>query len=385
VHTVVRIRTLARRRPGGPQRQSDFAFSNEAKRSELNRRAGKVIAALHASGDIMSATRISILSLVCLFASGSALAQTPQNIIWKTTASRVIAISPDAQLMLTGNQVRHTSDGSIVRTFQSGYSGGQVTAEAFSPDGKLAAIGVHAFNRNLFLFRVADGARLAGPISAHNNGTTCVAFSPRGDVLASGGRDGTVKLWRVPDMTLINTLNGGVGYRPRVFAVVFSKDGSTVVLGGQGGVLQYRVSDGQFIRRLTTVSTLSLALSPDGTILASGSNQIDQYGQCTDCTIKGWSMANGSLLGMAASNNNGVTSLAFSPDGREVAAGSGDRTYSGVVRFFRVADARLLGSWLQDPNNASSYVTSVAYAPFGSLFAYARADSVVIAAFDPFH
>lgn len=333
----------------------------------------------------MNSTRkFTILSVISLFLCGAAMAATPQNVIWQTKASKAIAISPDAQLMLTGIQVRHTSNGSLVRTFQSGYSGTSVNADAFSPDGKLAALAIQAYNRNLFLFRVADGAKLAGPISAHNNGTTCVAFSPNGQLLASGGRDGTVKLWHLPEMTLVRTLNGGVGYRPRVFAVLFAKDNLTLALGSQGGVLQYRVSDGKMLRQLTSVSTLSLALSPDGTMLASGSDRIDQYGQCTDCTIRLWRMTDGRLLRTIAGNNNGVTSLAFSPDQGELAAGAGDRTYSGSVRFFSVSTGALRGIWLQDPNNGSSYVTAVAYAPFGRTFAYARADTLVVDAFDPF-
>jgi len=327
-----------------------------------------------------------LLILISLLVSAAALAATPQTILWQSTSGKAIAISPDAQLMLTGIQIRHTSDGSLVRTFKFGYtSGSVVNSAAFSPDGKLAALGIQAFNQNLFLFRVADGAKLAGPISAHNNGTTSVAFSPNGQYLVSGGRDGTAKLWHLPDLTLIRTFNGGVGYRPRIFAVLFTKDGSTLALGGQGGVLLYRISDGQMVLQITRVSTISLALSPDGTILASGSNQIDQYGQCTDCTIKLWRWVNGALaLTTIPGNNNGITSLAFSPDQGELAAGSGDRTYSGSVRFFRVPTGQLLGTWYQDPNNAGSYVTSVTYAPFGRMFAYGRADSVVVAAFDPF-
>jgi WD40 repeat protein len=329
--------------------------------------------------------KITLLIFSLSLAGVTAAAATPQNVIWQTNASRAIAISPDAQLMLTGAQLRHTSGGSLVRTFQTGYSGASsVNAVSFSPDGKLAALGIQAFNRNLFLFRVADGLRLAGPISAHNNGTTCVAFSPNGKLLASGGRDGTVKLWHLPDMTLVRTLDGGVGYRPRVFAVLFSKDGLRLAVGGQGGVLLYRVADGDLRGQLTPVSTISLALSPDGTILASGSNRIDQYGQCTDCTIKLWRIADGGRIRTIPGNNNGVTSLAFSPDQGELAAGAGDRVYSGSVRFFNVSTGALLGTWLQDPNNGSSYVTAVAYAPFGRLFAYARADAQVIAAFDPF-
>jgi WD40 repeat protein len=334
----------------------------------------------------MNATgKRTLLILISLLVAGTALAATPQTVIWRASAGKAIAISPDAQLMLTGIQVRHTSDGSLVRTFKFGYTGGSVNSAAFSPDGKLAALGIQAFNQNLFLFRVADGVRLAGPISAHNNGTTSVAFSPNGQFLASAGRDGTAKLWHLPDMTLAGTFNGGVGYRPRLFAVLFSKDSSTLILGGQGGVLLYRISDGRMVLRLTTVSTISLALSPDGTILATGSNQIDQYGQCVDCTIKLWRWVNGSMsLQTIPGNNNGITSLAFSPDQGELAAGAGDRTYNGSVRFFRVTTGQLLGTWLQDPNNVGSYVTSVAYAPFGRLFAYGRAEGVVVAAFDPF-
>lgn len=332
----------------------------------------------------MNVIRKASILILSLLISTIAAAATPQSVLWQTTASRAIAISPDAQLILTGVQLRQSSSGSLVRTFQTGYSGGSVGAVAFSPDGKLAAFGIQAFNRNLFLFRVADGVKLGGPISAHNNGTTCVAFSPNGQILASGGRDGTVKLWHLPDMTLLKTLNGGVGYRPRVFAVVFSRDGSIVGLGGQGGILSYRVSDGSFVTQSTTVSTISMAMSPDRRLMASGSNQIDQYGQCIDCTIKLWNATDGSLIRTIPGNNNGVTSLAFSPDQLQLAAGSGDRVYNGSVRFFEVSTGRLLGTWLQDPNNPSSYVTSVAYAPFGRMFAYARADSVVTAAFDPF-
>lgn len=152
----------------------------------------------------------------------------------------------------------------------------------------------------------------------------------------------------------------------------------------RGGILTYRVSDGQLLGQLSTVSTLSMALSPDGTLVAAGFNQIDQYGQCIDCSIRIWRTSDGALVRTIPGNNNGVTSLAFSPDQKELAAGAGDRVYSGSVRFFSVATGALLGTWLQDPNNGSSYVTKVAYAPFGRLFAYARADAKVVAAFDPF-
>lgn len=329
----------------------------------------------------MRATMRSAAVLIVLFLASNAF--SAQSVIWKVSGSRAIAFSPDAQLIATGMQLRSSASGSLIRTFKTGYaSSSSVNAVAFSPDGRYVALGFQAFNQNLFLFRVADGAKLAGPISAHNNGTTCVAFSPTGALLASGGADGTVKLWRLPDMTLLRTLNGGVGYRPRVFATLFSRDGATIALGGQGGVLQYRVADGKFVRQLTSVSTLSLALTANGVTLASGSNQIDQYGQCVDCTIRFWRMSDGLATGTIKGNNNGVKALSFQPDQKLLAAGAGDRTFNGSVRFLKMTGA-VSASWLQDPNNPSSYVTNVAYAPFGRTFAYARQDGIVIMALAP--
>ncbi|HEX8424138.1 MAG TPA: hypothetical protein VF634_12030, partial [Pyrinomonadaceae bacterium] len=245
--------------------------------------------------------------------------------------------------------------------------------------------GIQSFNRNLDLFRVANGALVEGPISAHNNGTTAVDFSPDRQLMASGGRDGTAKLWHLPEMTLIRTLQESPGYQPRVFAVAFSSDGRLLAVGGQGGVQLFRVLDGKLIRKMSgAASTLSLAFSPDGQILAAGSNAIDQNGECTDCSIKMWRVSDGVLLRTINGRNVGIISIAFSPNQRQIAAGSADRVYSGVVRFWRVSDGALLRRFNQDPNNPLSYVTGVAYSPDGRLFAYARADRLVVVARNPF-
>jgi WD40 repeat protein len=88
------------------------------------------------------------------------------------------------------------------------------------------------------------------------------------------------------------------------------------------------------------------------------------------------------LLRIIDGNNNSIISIAFSPDGQVIAAGSGDRVYNGVVRFWRVSDGTLLKYFNQDPN-AVSYVTAVAYSPDGSLFSYARVDGLTVMAHNP--
>jgi WD40 repeat protein len=328
----------------------------------------------------LAAKTRTVLLLLSLTMIVLASPQGQPDIVWQAQAGPAIAFSSDGQILVAGNQLRQAADGVLIRTLTLPRVGQGINAVAISNDGQYVAIGIQSFNQNLHLFNAPSGSLIRGRISAHDNGTTAVAFSPDGQSLASGGRDGTAKLWHLPDMTLIRTFNEAPGYRPRVFAIAFSNDGQLLALGGQGGVQIFRVADGTMVRTLSpVVSTLCLAFSPDGQILAAGSDAIDQYGQCTDCTIKMWRMSDGTLLKTIASGNNGIIALAFSPDQQVIAAGSGDRIYDGVVRFWRVADGTLLDAF----NQTGAYVTDVAYSPDGSLFSFARVDDLVVVAHNP--
>jgi WD40 repeat protein len=309
-----------------------------------------------------------------------AAAQTMPDIAWQDAqAGNAIAFSSDGQMLLSNTNLWRASDGVLIRSFTLPYKGSGVNSVALSPDGQDVAIGLQSFNDNLDLFRTVDGALIAGRISAHSGGTTSVVFSPDGQLLATGGRDGTAKLWHVPDMTLLQTLNGGVGYRARVFAVSFSPDGRLLAVGGQAGILIFRVSDGALVETPAgSSSTKSLAFSSDGQLLAAGSDATDQYGQCTDCSVKLWRVSDWMLLRSIDGNNSGILSIDFSPDQQFIAAGSADRVYMGAARVWRVADGSLVSYFTQDPNNGASYVSSIAYSPDGSLLAFARQDQLLV-------
>jgi WD40 repeat protein len=322
-------------------------------------------------------TLISFAALLGPIGIHNSLGQEGAKIIWQTNAGgSVLSYSADGQLLLAGTRLLSASTGALIRDFHLPYNGGGPNSVALSSDGQYAAIGIQAYNQNLDVFRVADGALLAGRISAHSNGTTSVTFSPNGQLLATGGRDGTAKIWHLPDMTLLRTLNGGVGYRPRVFAVAFTHDGSLLAVGGQGGVVLYRVADGVLVRELVgAASTRTLMISPDNQFLANGTDEIDQQGQCADCAVKTWRIADGSLLQVVDAENNSPISIAYSPDGRVIAAGSEDRVVSdGLLRFWRSLDGVLLRSFnVGDHNDENiSYITSVAYSPDGKAFAFAE-------------
>ena len=72
----------------------------------------------------------------------------------------------------------------------------------------------------------------------------------------------------------------------------------------------------------------SVAFSPNGTLLATGSD---------DTTIKLWRVSDGAFVRTLAGHTSSVNSIAFSPDGTLLVSGSSDRT----VRLWRVSDGTL--------------------------------------------
>ncbi|RYP19456.1 hypothetical protein DL767_009644 [Monosporascus sp. MG133] len=153
------------------------------------------------------------------------------------------------------------------------------------------------------------------------------------------------------------------GHDDSVFSVAFSPDGSRLASGSDDRTV--KVWDAATGACLSTLAghrdlVISVAFSPDGSRLASGS---------WDCTVKVWDAATGACLLMLEGHGDLVNSVTFSPDGRRLASGSDDCTV-------KVWDAAT-GACLSTLAGHGDLVISVAFSPDGSRLASGSNDCTV--------
>jgi WD40 repeat protein len=203
-----------------------------------------------------------------------------------------------------------------------GHHWGAVNAVAYSPDGKLVASGG---NDHVVRLWNAQTRRQVGVLRGHQDTIFAVAFSPVGNTLASASADKTVRLWDITANTpkLRQVLQG---HEDEVFSVAFAVDGKMLASGDNHGVVLMWDFDGERAQLRTKLPPKvphgeyrrqAVAFSRDGTMATSSNLEVVLWNlRGTRPEIIRTLKAMGEL--------DRVQSLAFSPDGKTLAAGRYD-------------------------------------------------------------
>jgi WD40 repeat protein len=251
--------------------------------------------------------------------------------------------------------------GALVRVGTARFRhGNHVSCIAFSPDGKIVASG--GWNGRVCLWEAATG-RLLRSLDSSQPGQLIfgLAFAPDGKTLAAGasGPDPSLRRWEVATGKELPPI--AVPGQPR--CVAFAPDGKTIACAGLDRTIRLLdPTTGKEIAQLAghTGFVNGLQFSPGGKTLISGS--LDQ-------TIRLWDVARGKELRRFEANQPAILTVALSRDGAWLASGGQEQT----VRLWDVATGREERQF----QIAARDVTSVALSPDGKTLAAAGQDTSI--------
>jgi WD40 repeat protein len=250
---------------------------------------------------------------------------------------------------------------------------------AISGDGSMAAIADRTGRVMLF---DAAGKRLALALAPRtrkpqeSDPFPGIVFSPDGHRLAVGDPDGKLRIWTVGASTLDGpSLTADAPSTEAISALTYSTDGRTLVGGGcairslvgceQGEIFVWDADTLALRKDIQGKSGMvtSLAWDPDPRIQA-------QFAIASiDGTVTLWDIQSGQV-GLVRRSSARINAVAYSPDGRLLAVGA-----DADVFVYSAATQLFYGQKLKDHDGN---VTSLAFAPDGSVLMSGSADGTII-------
>jgi WD40 repeat protein len=339
---------------------------------------------------------LAALSLVCLGAVGTTLAQDSPDILWEAPSPSALANSiqgvgwsPGASgRVAVGStdrwvRTRQASNGLLIYSVLQPHRSGGADQTIYSTDGLFLAVHNRSGGLGYRVHRAADGVFLGQlTVTADNNGI--IRFAPDTQLLANTGGDGTLSRWRFAEFTVVVTV--GSGYDRTTTTINFSPDNAYQSVASQGRITVQRRTDGSIVRVLaggTSQGFAPVAFTPDSTRLAA-------WAASPNLTTL-WRIADGAVILRlpGATPDEGVGAIRFTPDGeRLVTTGylpfvdpNGLWQQVGVIRFWRLADAALLNNY--QARTGIAVTSPVAWSPDATQFAYGTYEGAVVVARTP--
>jgi WD40 repeat protein len=260
------------------------------------------------------------------------------------------------------------------------------TSLAFSPRGDIIASG--SVGRIIKLWDIRTGDHLA-TLEGHSYPVLSLSFSPDGDKLVSGSGDTTLKIWDVESLEELGTMKGHTLY---VVSCDWDPMDNRIVSGSVDSTIREwdpNTQETLAVHDDHRTAVHVVRFTKDGSKLASGSS---------DMTIGIWEAGRPMRLqDVLRGHQTEVRCVAFSHDGKYLASGSSDKTiYVWNPETHTVkGESRTVGEvdgieWIPDSHSFVSSDGSGAVirwevtdleamlAPFQQLLAEIQADSELV-------
>lgn len=201
---------------------------------------------------------------------------------------------------------------------------------SFSPDGTMVAFG--GAEKSVYVYKVPDASQVL-KFDNHSDWVFGTTFSKDSKILVTTSRDRAIKSIEIATGNFIDDINYQV-YNGGYFAVVRNPKTDDVAVAGEEGLIRYysiykqkaRTMNREDYNLLRTFANrqgpdYALAFNPEGTLIAEG-------GQTPEVRI--FNVADGKLVNTLKLTNGSVHALAWSPKGTQLAVTG----FDGTVRLF---------------------------------------------------
>jgi WD40 repeat protein len=330
--------------------------------------------------DVVNAKELKLLKghsdgvrCVCFSPDGTRIASGSYDetiIIWNSTTSDIIAklkghsntvtsvcFSPNGTTIASGSNdtviIWESNTNELIEVFDRS---GSVLSVCFSHDGTY--INSSSEDNMICVWDASRAKEFKKFEMEHSREIWCICLSQDGTLVASASSDKTICIW---DSSSGKQLRKLEGQDRMVWSISFSLDGSLLVSGSHDGTRIWDVKTGKNLN-IMKGSVNSVCFSPDGLQVASGSG---------DGTIRLWDTQSGQEINLLKGHSRSVLCICYSPDGMKIASGSASE--DKTVRIWEC----ITGKELMKFEGHQSSVTNVCCSPDGKRLVSSSDDETV--------